>query len=67
MNGIYDQGSLRGFFLRQLTGDRIELFLDLFPVHHLPPMGNVIGALVVVLEIVGVFPYIQAQNWQIAL
>lgn len=70
LNVVYNHGYLIGFFafhLRRLTGDCFELFLDLLPVHHLPPIGNVIGALFMVLEVVGVFPYIQTQNWQIAL
>ena len=55
------------FFEKQLTSDCFELLFDLLPVHHLPPIRDVIGALIMVLEVVGVFPYIQTQNWQIAL
>ena len=47
-----------GFAIR-LTCDVLELFLDLLPVHHMPPMGNVFGSLVVVLEIIRVFPNIE--------
>ena len=46
-------------FATRLTGDVLELFLDLLPVHHVPPMGNVFGSLVVVLEIIRVFPNIE--------
>jgi hypothetical protein len=43
----------------QLTCDGAELFLDLLPVHHMPPIRNVFGSLVVVLEIIRVFPNIE--------
>ena len=46
-------------FATRLTCDLLELFLDLLPVHHVPPMGNVFGSLVVVLEIIRVFPNIE--------
>jgi hypothetical protein len=47
-------------FAIQLACDVLELFLDLLPVHHVPPIGNVFGSLVVVLEIIRVFPNIKA-------
>jgi len=53
-------------FASRLTCDLLELFLDLFPVHHLPPIGNVFGSLVVVLEIICVFPNVETKNWQLA-
>jgi hypothetical protein len=46
-------------FVTWLTCDVLELFLDLLPVHHVPPIGNVFGSLVVVLEIIRVFPNIE--------
>jgi hypothetical protein len=46
-------------FAARLTCDVLELFLDLLPVHHGPPIGNVFGSLVVVLEIIRVFPNIE--------
>jgi hypothetical protein len=46
-------------FATRLTCNVLELFLDLLPVHHVPPMGNVFGSLVVVLEIIRVFPNIE--------
>ena len=46
-------------FVTRLTCDVLELFLDFLPVHHVPPMGNVFGSLVVVLEIIRVFPNIE--------
>ena len=46
-------------FATRLTGDVLELFLDLLPVHHVPPIGDVFGSLVVVLEIIRVFPNIE--------
>ena len=46
-------------FAARLTCDALELLLDLLPVHHVPPMGNVFGSLVVVLKIIGVFPNIE--------
>ena len=47
-------------FATRLTCDVLELFLDLLPVHHMPPIGNVFGSLVVVLEIIRVFPHIES-------
>jgi hypothetical protein len=46
-------------FATRLTCDVLEPFLDLLPVHHVPPIGNVFGSLVVVLEIIRVFPNIE--------
>jgi hypothetical protein len=46
-------------FTTRLTCDVLELFLGLLPVHHVPPIGNVFGALVVVLEIISMFPNIE--------
>ena len=50
----------RRCFATRLTGDVLELFLDLLPVHRMPPIGNIFRSLVVVLEIIGMFPYIEA-------
>ncbi len=36
--------------------------LGFLPVHHVPPGGDVIGSAVLVFEIVGVFPHIQANT-----
>ena len=52
MNGSY--------FERRLICDCFELLLDLLPVHHMPPIGNIFRSLVVVLEIIGMFPNIEA-------
>ena len=46
-------------FSTLLTCDVLELLLDFLPVHHVPPMGNVFGSLVVVLEIIRMFPHIE--------
>jgi hypothetical protein len=54
-------------FAIRLSCDVLEPFLDLLPVHHVPPIGNVFGSLVVVLEIIRVFPHIETQNWQLAV
>ena len=43
----------------RLTCDLVELFLDLLPVHHVPPVRNVFEPPVVVLEIIRVFPNIE--------
>src|SRR5687768_3085019 len=34
----------------------------LFPVHHVPPRFDVVGAPVLVLEVVGVLPYVEAED-----
>ena len=47
-------------FATGLTCDIFELFLNLFPVYYVPPIGDVFGSLVVVLEIVGMFPNIES-------
>ena len=46
-------------FAARLTYDVLELYLDLLPVHHVPPIGNVFGSLVVILEVIRVFPNIE--------
>jgi len=46
-------------FFDLLTCDVLELLLNFLPVHHVPPMGNVLGSLVVVLEIICMFPHIE--------
>ena len=51
---------IRPMSLDFLCCEAIELFLDLLPVHHMPPMGNIFGSLVMVLEIIRVFPNIEA-------
>ena len=59
--GIPNKVGVNGSYLeRRLTCDCPELFLDLLPVHHMPPIGNIFRSLVVVLEIIGMFPYIEA-------
>jgi hypothetical protein len=37
-------------------------FADLFPIYYVPESADIIGASVLVVEIVGMFPYVQAQN-----
>ncbi len=40
---------------------------DFVPAHDIPPGCDVVGALILVFEIVGVLPYVQAQNRRHAL
>ena len=35
---------------------------DFVPVHNVPPCGNVVGATVLVVEVIGVFPDVNAQD-----
>src|ERR671934_578858 len=39
------------------------IFRDRVPVHYVPPGFDVIGPAVLVLEVIGVFPDIQAKDW----
>src|SRR5581483_1636227 len=39
-----------------------EAAIDLFPVHDVPPCGKIVGALVLVLQVIGVLPHIVAEN-----
>jgi hypothetical protein len=45
----------------------VKIFIHLVPVHDIPPIGNVLGPPVLVLEIVCMFPYIQAKNGKVDL
>ena len=47
-------------FATGLSCDAFELFLNLFPVYYVPPIGDIFGSLVVVFEIVGMFPNIES-------
>lgn len=49
-----------GCFAARLTCNFVELILDLLPVHHVPPIGNVFRPSVVVLEIICVLPNIES-------
>jgi hypothetical protein len=39
-----------------------EEFFDVFPIDDVPKGVNVIGPAILVIEIVGVFPYVEKQN-----
>src|SRR5579875_81416 len=54
-------GSLPGKIVLVLLG-LLETLVDLFPIHHVPPGRKVLGAAIVVLQVVGVLPYVVAQN-----
>src|SRR5581483_1021014 len=45
----------------------IEALLDLGPVHHVPPRGNILRPPVLILQIVSVLPHVQAHNGKLAL
>ncbi len=42
-------------------------FGDFIPVDDIPPGADVFGTLVLVLEVVRVFPYIESQNGDVSL
>ena len=44
-----------------------EALVDFVPVHNVPPGREVLGAAIVVFEIVGVFPNVVAENGEQAL
>src|SRR3954468_20113387 len=44
----------------------IEALVDRFPVHYVPPRGQVIRTLVLVAQVVGVLPNIVAEDGKIA-
>ena len=39
-----------------------QALFDLGPIGHIPPSGNVVGAAVLILQVIGVFPDIQSEN-----
>src|SRR5690606_5796665 len=43
------------------------LFVDRVPVDHVPPVGDVLGTAVLILEVVGVLPHVQAQDGRLAV
>ncbi len=45
----------------RLAARRLEALADLRPVHGVPPGVDVVGALVLVLEVVGVLPHVDAR------
>src|SRR5260370_39756902 len=48
---------------RRCSGpDRAEARVDRVPVQRVPPGGEVVGAPVLVLEVVGMLPYVDAQD-----
>src|SRR3954449_6445337 len=44
------------------TPGRLEIFADLRPVDHVPPRRDVLRPAVLVLEVVGVFPDVEAED-----
>jgi hypothetical protein len=46
----------------QSPGQRVSL-RDLPPIHHVPPGSDVIGAAVLVFQVVGMFPDVEAEQW----
>src|SRR4030095_7005448 len=44
----------------------LEPFPHHRPVHHIPPRGDVVGAAVLVLEVIGVLPHVTAQDDSLA-
>ena len=40
-----------------------EAFVHDIPVEDVPPSGDVISAAILVVQIVGMFPYIEADQW----
>src|SRR5579884_4531102 len=49
------------------AGDPAEALGDLGPVDHVPPGLDVVGPAVLVLEVVGVLPHVDAQQRRLAL
>jgi len=46
---------------------RFVAFVDFCPVHQVPEGIDVIRTLVLILQVVGVFPHIQAKDWGFAV
>src|SRR4051812_21735495 len=46
---------------------RVEAPPDLPPVDDIPPGGEIVGAAVLVVEVVGVLPDVDAEQWHVAL
>jgi hypothetical protein len=45
-----------------LLEDIVKVFVHLVPVDNIPPVGDVLGAAVLVLEVVGVLPDVDAED-----
>lgn len=45
---------------------RVEALLNLGPVHHAPPRGDIFGAAVLILQIIRVLPDVQAHDRKVA-
>src|SRR6188472_2310670 len=50
------------FFAVRLLGRRAVALADLVPVDHIPPGGEIVGALVLVFQVVGMLPDIDTEN-----
>ena len=49
-------------FTIHVIHDLSEAFVHLGPVHHVPPRGEVVGATVLILQVVGVLPDVGAED-----
>src|ERR1039458_5043220 len=55
----YRRSSAAGFAFATLT---VKAVLDFLPVHHVPPGRQIVRAAVLILQIVGVLPYVAAEH-----
>ena len=46
-----------------MTPPKLDKVLNFLPTDHIPPIRYVVWALVLVLEVVGMFPYVYHQYW----
>ena len=61
--GMKKAGLSPAFLWALCSGGRFRVeFGDVVPVHDLPPGVEVVGALVLVVEVVGVFPHVAAED-----
>src|SRR5687768_18272780 len=56
----------RNFASARLARAR-EVLRDLLPVHDVPPGLDIVGPLVLVLQVVGVLPHVEAQQGRVPL
>src|ERR1017187_2553918 len=45
-----------------MTTLTVKAVLDFLPVHHVPPGRQIVGTAVLILQIVGVLPYVAAEH-----
>src|ERR1043166_8768038 len=68
---VCDRSMILAEYLRRsstaATAKRLVILRDRVPIYHVPPCFDVIGSAVLVLEVVSMFPNIEADNRCVAI